>query len=151
MTLTPYQIDVDLDVFKALTKRIETEGQTHNDVLRELLALDFPVEYETPPPPLTTATSTFVDSFMRSQHSGQFYSRGLILPDGTELRARYKGQQYTGKIVGDKWLDAEGGEHSSPSAAASAITGTTVNGWRFWEARRPGESVWRRLDILNAK
>lgn len=148
MTETPYQIAVDLDVFKALTARIQAAGLTHNDVLRELLSLDSPVEYEGAG---SNVFERFADQLARSQHGGQFYSRGLVLPDGTELRARYKGQQFTAKIAGGKWLDAADVEHSSPSAAASAITGTTVNGWRFWEARRPGEQIWRRLDILNAK
>ena len=149
MTATPYQIDVDLEVFKALTAQIETPGQTHNDVLRELLKLDSIVEYEGPQP--LEGLSRVAETFARSQYSGQFYSRGLVLPDGTELRARYKGRQYEAKIQGDRWIDNDGTEQSSPSAAATAITGTTVNGWRFWEARRPGETVWRRLDILNAK
>jgi hypothetical protein len=149
MTATPYQIDVDLEVFKALTARIETHGQTHNDVVRELLHLDSLVEYEGPQP--LEGLSRVAEALARSQYAGQFYSRGLVLPDGTELRARYKGREYQARIEGDKWISSDGEEQSSPSAAASAITGTTVNGWRFWEARRPGEKVWRRLDILNAK
>lgn len=145
MTL-PYLIDVDLDVFKALTALIQEDGQAHNDVLRELLNLDSPVEAEVPPPPLHAA-----EAIAKALHVGQFYSRGLSLPSGTELRARYKGQVYLAEIVEGKWLSSRGVEFSSPSAAASAITGTTVNGWRFWEAKRPGDRGWRRLDILHAK
>ena len=37
---------------------------------------------------------------------------------------------------------------ASPSAAAGAITETTVNGWRFWEGRLPGDKGWRRLDVV---
>lgn len=143
-----YAIDVDLDVFKALTARIEEEGQTHNDVLRDMLALDSVIEAELEGP-LAAAADALSRNF--NTHFGHFYSRGLLLPNGTELRARYKGNQHFARISDGKWFNADGGEFSSPSAAAGAITGTTVNGWRFWEAKRPGDRGWRRLDILNAK
>ena len=147
MTLA-YAIDVDLDVFKALTALIQEEGQAHNDVFRELLNLDSPVEADIPSPDIVPVNEILV---RRVLYAGQFYSRGLVLPSGTELRARYKGQQYLAKIENGKWVGLDGLEFTSPSAAASAITGTTVNGWRFWEAKRPGDRGWRRLDILNAK
>lgn len=145
MTLS-YTIDVDLDVFKALTALIQEEGQAHNDVLRELLNLDSPIEADMAP-----SFSQATEAIAKAMHAGQFYSRGLTLPSGTELRARYKGQQYSAQILDGKWLNLDGLEFNSPSAAASAITGTTVNGWRFWEAKRPGDRGWRRLDVLNAK
>lgn len=147
MTRLRYQIDVDLDVFKALTAQIQAEGQVHNDVLRDVLNLDPPVESEIPDTPI----SFLSHAISSSMYAGQLYSRGLTLPNGTELRARYKRQQYSAQIADGKWFNLDGLEFTSPSAAASAITGTTVNGWRFWEAKRPGDRGWRRLDILNAK
>lgn len=77
-----------------------------------------------------------------------FYSRGLTLPNGTALRARYKGYEYRAKIENDAWIDHLENRHFSPTGAAKAITGNSVNGWRFWEAWRPGDSKWRRLDLL---
>ena len=148
------EINVSLDVFKALTVRLAYEGHTFDDVLRELLALDSPVEIDQASAE-GSAFSRIVDGFepaakaltIASRGSG-FYSRGLFLPDGTELRARYKGRLFTAKIVGENWLDDDGNEHLSPSAAATAITGNSVNGWRFWEAKRPVDNLWRRLDGL---
>ncbi len=57
---------------------------------------------------------------------------------GTTLSARYKGKSYTGTIVEAK--DARAGRalrsgkqlFESLSAAGKAITGHSVNGWRFW-------------------
>ena len=148
MSTPRYSIDVDLDVFKALTARIEEAGQDHNDVLRELLNLDSPTEAEPP----ENIFGRLADTLSRSYPvaPGQFYSRGLTLPTGTELRARYKGQQFSARIEDGRWLDSENREHSSPSAAARAITDTSVNGWRFWEAKRPGDQGWRRLDVLQS-
>lgn len=148
MTPHRYAIEVDLDVFKALTSRIEADGQDHNDVLRVLLNLDSVTEADPP----ENVFGRLADSISRtySMIPGQFYSRGLTLPSGTELRARYKGTQHFARIEDGRWLDSDGHEHSSPSAAAKAITNTSVNGWRFWEARRPGDQGWRRLDILQS-
>ncbi|WP_338446415.1 hypothetical protein V5F89_01055 [Pelagerythrobacter marensis] len=144
------EISVDLDVYKALTARLEHEGQTYSDVIRELLGLDFITE-ESPPESAMAAPlerlAGVTDTWSKPAESG-FYSRGLFLPDGTKLRARYKGELFEAKIVDGHWLDKNGDEHGSPSAAASAITGNNVNGLRFWEACRPSDSGWRRLEFI---
>ncbi len=145
MSSRPYQISVDLDVFKTLTSMIQSEGQDHNDVLRDVLNLDSPIEAEPP-----GAGSEIPNALARLAYPGQFYSRGLALPDGTELRARYKGVQHLALIRNGRWWSADGREFSSPSAAASSITGTTVNGWRFWECRLPGKTQWQLIDALRA-
>lgn len=145
-----HTVSVDFEVFKALTVRLEYEGQTHNDVLRELLGLDSIIE-ETPPEPAIVnalaAWSRDADQFGRPAEHG-FFSRGLFLPDGTKLRARYKGKQYHAVIQKDHWVDQTGQMQASPSAAATAITETNVNGLRFWEALRPGDTTWRRLEFI---
>lgn len=144
MSNLPYSIDIDLDVFKALTARLEEAGQTHNDVLRDLLALDSVTEAEPPAAPF----AVHADSIGKASVRGHFYSRGLVLPEGTLLRARYKGREYRAKIDGEFFATEDGETHDSPSAAASHITSTTVNGLRFWEAKRPGDRGWRRLDVI---
>lgn len=42
----------------------------------------------------------------------------------------------------------DGSPVGSPSEAAHKITGTNVNGWRFWECRLPGETRWRVIEAL---
>jgi hypothetical protein len=149
------KIEIDLDVYKALTLRLEFENQTLNDVLRGMLELDSLVELMTPQEEsqqLALESAEIAKATMRilegSAWMPGFYSRGLVLPDGTILRARYKGNEYRAKIEGSRWVDHEGGHHHSPTAAAKAITGNSVNGWRFWEACRPSDDKWRRLDLL---
>jgi len=144
-----FTIQVGLPVFKELTARLE-EGMTHDDVLRDLLGMDSLIEPETDE--LINPTTLFRDEARKLFHErsgkGGFFSRGLWLPSGTELRARYKQEEYRAAIQDNAWLDEGGRRHTSPSAAATAITGTNVNGLRFWEAKRPTDSVWRRLDML---
>lgn len=144
-----FTIHVGMPVFKALTARLE-EGMTHDDVLRDLLGLDSVIEPEAVD--LIDVSMALRDEAMKLRHEqsgkGGFFSRGLWLPNGTELRARYKQEEYRAAIRDSAWLDSKGRRHTSPSAAATAITGTNVNGLRFWEAKRPEDSVWRRLDVL---
>lgn len=45
-------------------------------------------------------------------------------------------------------LVVDGKPYDSPSAAAVAITGNAVNGWRFWECRLPGKSGWQLIGGL---
>jgi hypothetical protein len=144
MSKLSYEILVDLHVLKALTARLECDGQNHNDVLRDLLGLDSLFESEEP----NAAFSTVSDAIGRVAHPNQFYSRGLALPEGTHLRARYKGTEYWAQIENGNWISADGSQHDSPSAAARHITATMVNGLRFWDGKRPGDTGWRRLEVI---
>jgi hypothetical protein len=69
------------------------------------------------------------------------------LPHGTELRANYKGITHVAKIGDGEWIQNDQAQ-TSPSAAADAITGNSVNGWTFWEAKLPGEHRWRLLKSM---
>ena len=144
MSTLSYTLAADLDVYKALTALIDEDGQTHNDVLRHLLNLDSLTEAEAPVGPL----NHLADHVARANAGGNFYSRGLLLANGTELRARYKGEEYRAQIQNGHFITEDGESHDSPSAAATHITSNTVNGLRFWEAMRPGDRGWRRLDVI---
>jgi len=125
-------IEVDFDVFKALTARRPTEDVTENDVLRQLLRLPpraSPVEQSESPGPEDWVT------------------KGVRLPSGTELRATYKGQTYLARVASGA-LVLDGKRFNSPSAAAMTITRNPVNGWTFWECRLPGQGRWRSLKEL---
>ena len=125
-------IEVDFDVFKALTARRPAEDVTENDVLRQLLRL----------PPRTSPVE-------QSDSPGpeDWVTKGVRLPAGTELRATYKGQTYLARIASGA-LVFDGKRFNSPSAAAMAITSNPVNGWTFWECRLPGQGKWRSLKDL---
>lgn len=125
-------IEVDFDVFKALTARRPAEDVTENDVLRQLLRL----------PPRTSPAE-------QSDSPGpeDWVTKGVRLPAGTELRATYKGQTYLARITSGA-LVFDGKRFNSPSAAAMAITRNPVNGWTFWECRLPGQGRWRSLKDL---
>ena len=126
-------IEIDFDVEKALFLRRASEEITYNDVLRELLGLG---------PKKTSNTATAAAS-----GQGDWVSKGVHFPTGTEFRASYRGQTYYGKVESGG-LVVDNKRFHSPSAAAVAITGHPVNGWTFWECRMPGKSSWQMIKSL---
>ncbi len=140
------QIDVDFDVYKSLTSKRLAEDHSYNDVLRELLGLPQLRQVVAQPVGIAVENSTAL-ALAVAPASG-LHTRGLFLPNGTKLRALYKGSQYEAAVGNGVIAMASGKAFTSPSAAASAITQTTVNGWRFWEAMRPNDLSWQRLESL---
>ena len=129
-------IEIDFDVYKALTVRRTSEEVNYNDVLRGMLALG-------PQKKSTTSTDT-------APGQGDWVSKGVCFPNGTEFRSTHKGQTYYGKVEAGT-LVVENKRYISPSSAAVAITGNPVNGWTFWECRMPGKSSWQMLKSLRLK
>lgn len=117
-------IEIDFEVFKELTMRRKTEAVTYNEVIRELLKL-------TPSqPPIAKTTDQ------------SWISKGISFPNGTEFRATYKGTAYFAQIQNGGFYHNKQ-KYQSFSAAACAITGNSVNGWKFWECRLPGIDKWK--------
>lgn len=131
-------IEVDFEVFKELTARRTSESVTENDVLRVLLGLNKSSSAPVPRP-VTVETGRF-----------PWVCKGVSFPHGTEFRSTYKGQLYTGKVENGA-LVVNGERFTSPSAAAVAITGNPVNGWRFWECLLPGTNKWKVIADLRRK
>jgi hypothetical protein len=78
---------------------------------------------------------------------GDWVTKGVTFPSGTDFRATYKGKTHTGRVEAGRLMVAGKG-YESPSAAAMAITNSPVNGWTFWECRWPGEPNWRIIKGL---
>ena len=127
-------IEVDFDVFKALTARRPTEDTTENDVLRQVLGL--PSKRVSPAPAAAAP--------------GDWVAKGIRFPAGTEFRASYKGQTYLARVEGGA-LALNGKRFDTPSAAAMSISDTPVNGWTFWEARLPGQPGWKMIKSFRVR
>jgi Restriction Enzyme Adenine Methylase Associated/Protein of unknown function (DUF2924) len=125
-------IEIDFDVFKALTARRASEDMTENDVLRQLFNLGKKGRA------LTETDSPASDDWV---------TKGVRLPSGTELRSTYKGKTYLARVNSGA-LVLQGQRFDSPSAAAMSITGSAVNGWTFWEYKLPGQDRWQILKSL---
>lgn len=126
-------IEVDFDVFKALTMRRPSEDVSENDVLRQLLGL-----------PVRKGAS----AQQAAPAAGDWVAKGVRFPAGTEFRANYKGQTHLGRVGGGA-LVLSGKRFDSPSAAAMSITNNKpVNGWTFWQCRLPGQAGWKMIKAL---
>lgn len=137
------QIEIDLDVYKALTLHLLSESESYNDVLRRLLSISGEslaisrVEDRIVP-------ATF-NILAKAPEPGAWLGNAF-LPNGTQLRGTYKGRTFRAVIRDETWIDENGVPRKSPSEAAGAISGTNVNGWHFWYAKRPTDGDWHRLD-----
>lgn len=136
-------VEIDFEVFKALTALRETEATTHNDVIRRLLnlpAVDGPAIAESSAHSVTRATQGVADS-------GSWSYKGVRFPEGTEFRATYQGTLHYGRVRKGRF-EVNGRVAASPSDGARLITENSVNGWTFWECRFPGQVQWRMLKSL---
>ncbi len=141
------QIEISFETWKALTSRRRSETHTYDDVIQEALDIDNGKTVHAALPFIEAAASIASQISLTGPAKGMSF-RGLVLPNGTLLRASYKGKHHTAEIVEGKWVSEDGADFGSPSAAATAITNTNVNGWRFWQARRPSDGEWRFLDAI---
>jgi hypothetical protein len=131
-------IEIDFDVHKCLEAERASFSETTNEVLRRLLGIG-----EIPARPSVAPVAT----------GRAWTGKGVTLPTGTEVRMKYNGRAVAGVIVDGKWL-VEGQEFSSPSSAASALCvtkagrKTSLDGWKYWEAKRPGHDGWIEIESL---
>lgn len=126
-------VSIDFEVFKALTARLKSPSDSYNSVLRRELKL---------------GESASVAADLASGRP--WVAEGVSFPHGTEFRATYKRVTHTGRVE-DGALVVKGRRFSSPSPAAIGVTGNSVNGWKFWECRKPGHTTWTSIDSLRSK
>ncbi len=120
-------IEVDFEVYKELIRRRPSEAVSENDVLRQVLGL---------------ASQKVLAPANPGPVPGEWVTKGVRFPAGTEFRATYKGKTYLARAENGA-LVLNGRRFDSPSAAAMSITGKPVNGWTFWEGRLPGRTAWQ--------
>ncbi|HMB90468.1 MAG TPA: DUF2924 domain-containing protein [Rhodothermales bacterium] len=128
-------IDIDFDVYKEITIRRKGPDVTENDVLRE----EFGLEPKKGAIKHTNGT--------QASPGVPWVSKGVTFPHGTDFRAEYGGQAYYARVDNGA-LVYDGKRYTSPSPAAIAVTGSSTNGWIFWECKKPGNSGWTLIDEL---
>ena len=144
-------VEIDFEVFKALTAQLEHESDTYNEAIRRILGLPaseaalLPGEVDVPGLPDPLPGQGALAAFLGA---GGVWLSSIYFPNGTIFRATYKGKTYRARIQNSQWIDESGIPRSSPSDAARAISQTNVNGWRFWFVRRPHDEDWQRMDAL---
>jgi hypothetical protein len=139
-------IIIDIEVHRWIEGLRRRFDQSPNDILRELAKLP-------PQAPKSNGGADPQRPEAGTAKHGAWSGKRVTLEAGTELRMTYNGRTHTGLIAEGAW-QVEGATHTSPSAAAGAVAGAaagqvvSLNGWRLWEVRRPGERRWVLLDSL---
>jgi len=133
------KIPVDLEVYKALEARREAFSESHNDILRRTLGLSAKASDALP---LTSTEEVVV-----------WRRRGVGLPKGTRWRMSSANGEMNGSVV-EGGFQHRGEVISSPSRLATTLyrtrdgRQTNLNGWRYIEVKRPGDSDWMMLSSL---
>lgn len=128
------QIQIDLDIYRALETLRQSFEETYNDILRREFLPN-------------------VQGFCENKDMGGLLIRdGVILKAGTQLRhiAKRSGRQYAA-LVRDGGIEYDGRLYHSVSKAAIAAAGTSRNGWLFWEYFDADLNQWVVLDRLRGK
>ena len=128
------QIEIDVEVNRWLEGKRISFDQTHNDILRIEAGL----------PSLSRRSAAAAGTPSNGESAGAWTAKGATLPAGTRLRMSYNGKTFNGAIDSGTWL-VNGARHVSPSAAASALAGVSLNGWIYWEAELPGTNRWQPI------
>lgn len=133
-------VEIDFEVHQRIELERRSFAEPDNLVLRRLLGIN--------------------EDESRSELYAQFLSngrpwsgKGVLLPHATLLRMEYNGKQHVGQIENGEWV-VEEKRFRSPSAAASGVALTklgkhpSLDGWKYWEAKKPGENSWTPIDVL---
>lgn len=144
-------ISIDFDIHRLIEQERLGFDEPENAALRRLLKLP---SASTSGAVHSPATATGHDA---AHDRGVAWSwKGVVLPHGTELRMDYRGQMVRGRVEQGKWM-IEGKTYTSPSDAAGSSVVTkdgdhpSLNGWIYWEVKRPNDSTWRRLQSLKPR
>jgi hypothetical protein len=136
-------IEIDLEVHKAIENERKSFSDTPNDVLRQVFVLGRGKSMAPGPKP--------------PDPDGRAWTgKGVTLRHGTSCRFEYNGRRHVGRIDNAEWL-VDGKRYKSPSAAACGAARTrrgkrpSLNGWTYWEVKRPQDKAWIRIDTLKPK
>ncbi len=139
MSETGYRsIDIDFEVYQLIVLEKRGFDEVDNDALRRLLGLE---DWAGPPAPRSGGKT------------GSWRGHGVELPEGTRLRMTYSGVEHSGAVIGGKWKIGDR-NYNTPSQAASQLARTRrgaktmLNGWKYWQVKRPSDASWISLDAL---
>jgi hypothetical protein len=71
-----------------------------------------------------------------TEQPAAFVTDGVAFPNGTTFRLKHRGH-VTYATVEDGALMVKGQRARSLSGAAHLVTGTSLNGWKVWQCKRP--------------
>jgi hypothetical protein len=76
----------------------------------------------------------------------KYKDTSIFMPDGTEIRMRYKGKYHYARVQGDEIIYQ--GTPTSPGALANAVTSSSRNAWRDLWIKLPDSDNWVLADTI---
>ena len=119
------------------------QGTTLESLRARLEPGESPTPTDQPPTTMPSVSTNTTTEVMPEAHDllGQMMKAGLV-PAGTRIFSTSKKWPGEGRIRRDGRIEVAGGVFAALSPAGSAITGTDVNGWKFWAVGSPdGETL----------
>jgi hypothetical protein len=135
-------IEIDFEVHQKIELERTSFEELPNDALRRLLGLG-----------LKAQIAQTINARDNLPIGRAWSGKGVTLPHSTELKMEYNGSVHLGTIDDGIWM-VEGTQCKSPSDAASAVAKTrggrttSLNGWIYWQVKRPTDRKWVRIDAL---
>ncbi len=147
-------IEIGFPIHKLIEIHRESFDESRNDILERLLKDQLKEAGLLPQEEVPAAT--VIESPDKDDDGISWSDKGVELPHSTELRMRYDGKFYRGRIDNGRWQIGEKTANTPSEAAGFVIRQTRGrrikrNGWRCWQVKRPGDSSWYRLDNLRRK
>ena len=128
-------IEIDFDVFKAITARRTSEDVSENDVMREVFGL-------------AKSSGHRRNGVPEESVSGKFWlSEGVRFPVGMILDHTFRDGRMVVATIVENGVLVDGKVHGGLSPAGTAVAGYQLNGWRFWGLRSKN-GKWVTADSL---
>lgn len=134
-------IEIDFDVHKRIELARKSFDESDTEVLRRLLDIQ------------SRSNEKNGEKHVVASEGRAWSGKGVILPHGTELRMEYRGRVHEGVIEEGVWV-VDGERAHSPSDAAGSVAMTkdgarpSLNGWIYWQVKRPTDRGWKALSSL---
>lgn len=135
------KIEIDIEVYRWIESNRISFDETENDILKRVSQRIQRNEDGFVP--------INIEENIMNINEGLFW-KGILLKNGLRLRKLFKGKIYYAEIKNNQIVFNNKKFHS-PSAAAIELTGTSVNGWIFWEYFNQENNEWEILDNLRNK
>ncbi|MFN8296204.1 MAG: hypothetical protein U0T69_08415 [Chitinophagales bacterium] len=136
------KIDIDIETYKLIESLRSSFEESQNDIIKRVLKEN------------SNSNKTAINPFSDINISQNIFnnSKGLfwkevLLPNGLKLRKISKDITYSAVVLNGRII-CNNREYFSPSAAATDVFGTTVNGWLFWEYFDEKKEEWYVLNNL---
>jgi hypothetical protein len=141
-------IEIDFQIHRLIEMERRGFEEPENAALRRLLKLA-PTDAAAVKSDILIAAGPVTTSNNHS-HGLPWSGKGVELPHGTEIQMTYLGQKILGRIENGTWV-TPAGRFTSPSDAAGGSAKTksgdspSLNGWIYWEVKKPGQTRWIQL------